>query len=88
VTDAELPVQQIAQRPEGMKAFLHKQTRRTARAGMRSRAFHPALRPWEQRLCLIPMATCSALSVRQGKIVTAGSIASIETGIRLEDGAI
>ena len=76
------------EKPEKVKAFLHRKLRRIMGPDYDLAPFTPPYNPWEQRLCLVPDDDLFA-AIKQGKAdVVTGRIAAFEKGgVRLEDGS-
>ncbi|MCB2072428.1 MAG: NAD(P)/FAD-dependent oxidoreductase [Novosphingobium sp.] len=76
------------EKPDQVKAFLHKQIAKQLPGGYEQADFSPPYNPWEQRLCLVPDGDLfKAIGTGKASIAT-GLIDTVdETGIRLEDGS-
>ena len=77
------------QKPEKVKAFLHRRIRKSLGEDHDLAPFTPPYNPWDQRLCLVPDDDLfAAIKAGTAEVVTA-RIAGFEAdGVRLEDGAL
>ncbi len=75
------------EKPEKVKAFLHKRIGKIMGPDYDLAPFTPPYNPWDQRLCLVPDDDLfAALKSGKAEVVT-GRIAAFEAGgVRLEDG--
>jgi cation diffusion facilitator CzcD-associated flavoprotein CzcO len=84
-----LAFKRAREKPDKVKAFLHKQIRKSMGADYDLAPFTPPYNPWDQRICLVPDDDLFA-AIKAGKAaVVTGRIAGFEKdGIRLEDGGL
>lgn len=83
----DLGFKRAREKPEKVKAFLHKRIRKLMGEDYDLAAFTPPYNPWDQRLCLVPDDDLFA-AIKGGKAaVVTGRIEAFEAdGIRLDDG--